>query len=652
LAVARLAPYVEEDERMSDERVARLIEQATRLRWNRRQILKRAVALGLSAPAISVVLAACGGDDDDNEATKPAATATTGSGATGSPTAAVASPTSAGTSGSPTTGSSSASPTTGETGASPTTATKPTATTAATGTTPTSGSTSGSGGTINFNLTTGDTGVGNPILSTAVGYVEFFAFNHLMIYDDTGTLQPELATDWSFSDDNLTLTINLHQDATWHDGEPFNADDVIFTFDTIKDDKTDTGLKSNLQFSGEFVTWEKVDDFTVKLTLPQPFAPMLFQLNNIPIIPKHILEGVADINTDAFNKQPIGTGAFKVTEWQQDQFIKYVRNDNYFLGEVKPDGLTVLIQENTDVGAASLDAGEIDLMFTPPELQPNYEKSADFTLHNYVYFTPITLAFNHKHTILSDLKVRQAIAMAIDKQSLTDSVTKGRGLVANNQFADTGPLDRYNDYDNVKPITFDVDAANKLLDDAGYAMGDDGLRQTADGKKFSFNMITYSGFEEYLNDQVILQEMLKEIGIEVKPQVVEYTTLQGMWSDPNDDPENRALEIEEWPHPFEFDPDLYNELHSASFPPGYNYMWFKDDQVDQLIEQGRTTTDPDKRADVYRQLDVRRAETLPSLPLYIAVDGWVTSNRIQGVTDTPYFRRYYLYGVKDWWKEE
>ena len=626
---------------MTDEPVARLIEQATKLRWNRRQILTRAAALGLSAPAISVVLAACGGGSDKTPTTKPAAatTPTTSSGATSSPAAATA-----------TTGSSTG-------GGQPHDVRltcrrchrddwrKPAATVATTPTGPT-----GKGGVINISNTNGDTQVGNPILSTAATMLPYYMFSRLMVYDDTGSLRPELASEWAFSADNTELTLMLRA-ANWHDGQPFTADDVIFTFDTIKDDKTDTDAKSKLKVGGDFVTWTKVDDKTVKIALKEAFAPILYNLNDVHIIPKHILSTVSDINTDAFNTKPIGTGPFKFSEWQADQYVKMVRNDDYWGGEVRPDGLTVFFQSDSNVAIASLEAGDMDAIFTPPESQPAYDNKPGFKLYNYVYFTPITLAFNHKHPILQDVKVRQAIAMAIDKKSLTDSVTKGRGLVANNQFADTGPLDRYNDYDNVKPVAFDVDAANKLLDDAGYAMGSDGIRQTTDGKKFSFNIITYSGFEEYQNDMVILQEMLKQVGMDIKPNTVEYTTLEGMWADANDDPENRALELEEWPHPFEFDPDLFNELSSQSFPPGLNYMWFKDDQCDQLIDQGRTTTDPDQRAAIYQKLDVRRAEVIPAVPLYIAVDGWVVSDKLKGVADTPYFRRYYLTNAQDWWKE-
>jgi peptide/nickel transport system substrate-binding protein len=589
---------------MSDNRVEQLIAEATQRRLTRRQILHRAAALGLSAPAIAMVLAACGGED--------ATSTPSGAGPASSPTAAAGA----------------------------------TATPAA-GTTPPAAE--GRGGIINLNTTLGDSGIGNPILTSRIQLIEFYVFNRLFTYDDEGTIQPELATDWSYSDDSLELTLHLAQ-AKWHDGADFTADDVIFTFETIRNETTQTGKRSRLRVGGEFVSWEKVDDYTVKITSPQAFAPLLFQLNDFSIIPKHLLAESADINVDPFNRAPIGTGSYRLVEWQSDQFMRFEPFADHFRGPARNDGLTVYFHADTEVGSAALDAGTIDMMFTPPELQPRYESNPDFTLHNYVYFTPITLAFHHRHPVFRDLAVREAVAMAIDKTALMESVTKGRGSVAHNQFADTGPLDRYNDYDNVRRIEYDVAGANAKLDEAGYPRGSDGIRVAPDGTRFEFPLITYSGFEEYQNGQVILQEMLREIGISVAPQVIEYTTLQGMWGDPNEAPSVRPLELEEWPHPFEFDPDLFNELHSESLPPGLNYMWFEDAEVDRLIELGRSTVDPDERIAVYKQLDVRRSEVLPVVPLYNTVDGWVVSNRVKGVKDTPYFRRYVLIAAQDWWK--
>jgi peptide/nickel transport system substrate-binding protein len=164
----------------------------------------------------------------------------------------------------------------------------------------------------------------------------------------------------------------------------------------------------------------------------------------------------------------------------------------------------------------------------------------------------------------------------------------------------------------------------------------------------SFTLLTYAGFDEYQNAQQIVQSMLAEIGIEVMLDVLEYTTLEGMWHDPDADPADRAMEIQEWPHPFEMDPDLYDELHSDSMPPdGDNYMYFEDEEVDRLINLGRTTADLEERIPIYHDLDVRRMETLPTLPLYCAVDARLLHRRVESrnqehpLDDTPSMR---------WWE--
>ncbi len=578
-----------------DPRVEALIREATVRRYDRRTILRRAALLGLSAPAVAMVLAACR-REEAAPAQTPVPAQTPAPGQTPAPAA------------------------------SPTPAAEVT------------------GGIVNVINTLGDKQISNPILTGNDYWCFWLTFSRLVKYDDHGNLIPELAESWDYSPDGLTLTFHLVE-ATWHDGTPFTADDVIFTFEKIKDEKTQTTLGSRLQVGGEWVTWSAPDPRTVVITTKEPFAPFLFSISQIGIIPKHLLENSSDINTDPFNTKPIGTGPFKVVEWNPDQWIRFERFDNYFKGRPAADGWTAFFMADTNAGAAALERGEVDMMFVPPEMQPRYENDPNVMLLNYVYYTPITLAFNHKHPILKDLNVRKAIAHAIDKKSLTDTVTKGRGLLAENQYAVTGPLDKYNDYDNVnysKEYPYNPELAKKILDDAGWTPGPDGIRRK-DGQRMSFTLLTYSGFDEYKNDQVILQQMLGAVGIEIVPQVLEYTTLESMWYNPNDDPMGRAMEVQEWPHPFEQDPDVYNELHSASHPPnGDNYMYFKDDEVDRLIALGRTTVDEQERIKVYHQLDQARLKTLPALPLYCAVDGWIVRRVIGGVPeDTPSIRWYH-----------
>ena len=624
-------------------RASKLVALATSLNYSRRQVLKRAAALGLSAPVIAAVLAACGGDDDDDDDDdEPTATSDTGG---TEPTA-----TEEEEEEEPTEEEEEEEPTEEEEEEEEPTATEeeeeeeePTAT---------EEPMADGGGIINVSSTAGDSGILNPILVGSETWTDYLLFNRLMYYDDSGSLLPDLAASWEFSDDNLELTLNLAT-ANWHDGTPFTADDIIFTFDTIAAEDTDTTLRSRLQVGGEFITWEKVDDATVHLTMIEPFAPLLFNLNQIFIVPMHILEG-QDVNTSDYNLNPVGTGPFKFSEWERDQFIKVVRNDDFFRDDVLADGFTIFFTEDTNANIIALESGDLDMIFTPPEAQERFLDSGNFTLHNYVYFTSITLAFNHKHEVLSDPAFRKAIETGIDKVSWTESVTRGRGIVSHNQFAETGPLDRYNDYDNVVPVDFDQDAAAQALDELGYTVGGDGVREK-DGEKLSFNVITYSGFDEYQNGMVIFQDQMNQLGIEIAPNVVEFSTLEEMWADPDDDPDNRAFELEEWPHPFEFDPDMFSELHSANFPPGLNYMWYGNDQIDELLVLGRTTTDPDARVDIYREIDAIRAEDLPAIPLYLAVDGWVASNAVLGPDGNPiqsdYFRRYRLIATHTFWKE-
>ncbi|MGI8643739.1 MAG: ABC transporter substrate-binding protein [Thermomicrobiales bacterium] len=509
------------------------------------------------------------------------------------------------------------------------------------------------GGTINVAQTGGDSSMGNPILVGGTDNYPFrWAFSRLIQYDDTGVIIPDLADEWSYDSSGTEVTFKLNPAALWHDGEPVTSEDVIFTFDTIKDENTKTNRRSNLQVGGEYINWAAPDAGTVVITTPEPFAPLLFSLSIIGIIPRHMLADVEDINTDPFNLSPIGSGPFRIVEWQQNIVTRYERFEEYFRGPAAAEALNEVFFENAAPALASLEAGEVDVVFAPPELQAPFEDHPDFLLLRYVYYTPITLSFNQKHPLLQDLTLRRAIELAIDKDSLDETLTKGRNSRTDNQYADSGPLDRYNDY-SLPNAEFNVVVANGILDDAGYTIGADGIRKKA-GERLSFPMLTYSGFEEYRNGLEILHEMLGAIGIETTPEVIDYSALAERWADPEDDALTRPMTLEEYPHPFEQDPDVFDELHSTNFPPGgNNYNYFADDQVDELIEQGRTETDEETRVGIYHQLDARRKETIPAIPLYLATDSWVFSRKVGGIPeDTPSSRWFLRCCIDQLYKEE
>lgn len=583
----------------------------------RRALLARTVSLGLAAPAFAALNAACRGGDETDRSEEPIETPGT------------------------------------------TRQTPPAISTVIPHSTPTPDSEStdlptpvptGSPEPINVAVLTRDSGVGNPILAGANAQIAAYVFSRLLRCDDRGTLVPELAREWSFSDDQLTLSLTLN-DALWHDGERFTVDDVIFTLDAIVDESSNSPKRELLRTHVGDIRWERIDDNTLTITTPEPFAPLLVHLSEIPIIPHHRLTGEAGIRDDDFNLVPIGTGAYRLDEWVRGVHISLTANDNYFGGSLRNSGLRYVFFSDSDGAAEAFNSGSIDMFYASAEHHERFRSSDSAVVHRYTYYAPVSLAFNHRHPLLQDVTVRRAIAMAIDKQALAAAVTGGQGSVANNQFSPGGPLGAFNDEANVIAHALDPSAANAMLDAAGYMRGPDGIRGREDGTRFSVNLVTYSGFQEYIEAQGQLAVMLREIGIEVVPQSADSATLDQMRRNPLASPDERALELQEWPHPLEFDPDVYHELHSDSFPPRRNAMWFRDPAIDALIERGRSTFDPAERVSIYRQLDVARSEALPSVPLYNAVDAWVVSTRVTGVADSPYFRRYVLTSAADWIKE-
>lgn len=494
------------------------------------------------------------------------------------------------------------------------------------------------GGIVKVFSALGDSGIGNPIITKYEAWVRWLSFNSLVKYDDYGNQVPDLARSWEFSSDSKTVTFRLVQ-TTWQDGMPFTSDDVKFTLEKILDEKTTTSLRSRLRVAGQTVTWRTPDAQTVVFELPEPFAPFLYQLSQIAIIPKHRLQNAADINSDAFNLRPVGTGPFVVEQWDQGDRILFRANKNYFLGPPAADGYLLQFFKDNEAANAALLKGELDMKFVSPDQQGQFANNPNFKLLKYVYYTSITLAFNHKHPIVKDLAVREAIALAIDKDTLTNITTKGLGIPGHYIFAEKGPLDGYINYSLPKD-EYNPEKAKQKLDEAGWTMGSSGIREK-NGERLSLTLVTYTGFDEYKNDCEIIQQMLRPIGIDIQIKLVEQKALDGQKRDPNEDPLSRALEIEEWPHPLEQDPDLYDELHSSALPPGGNYNNYVNAEVDRLLELGRSTVNVDARRQVYFQLQEIMKRDRVSLPLYYAVDAWAVSTRVGGVPDnTPSIRWY------------
>ncbi len=492
-----------------------------------------------------------------------------------------------------------------------------------------------------------DTGIFIPYLAKAQT-AHYFIFDPIVEYDDRGELLPNLATTWEVADDSTSITFNLRNDVKWHDGEAFTADDIVFTMSSIMDQNTVGKFRSQLTVGGMPITWTALDNTTVRMNMPVPFAPVMGTLSEIGIVPEHILTGTEDVNTDPFNLAPIGTGPFKVREVVADSHVETEAASQYHNGVPFLDKMFHLYFPEADAAAAALLTNQIDSMWAFPEQQGQFERSgSDKVVRTYAYWQAITLGFNQAHPALEDKRVREAIRWGIEsKQEWTDIVTRGRGETADVYLAIASPLNQYNPPGSMDPLVGNLDKARQLLEDAGWKVGSDGIREKG-GMKLSLASPWGNFLPEYGEGNEILQASLAKIGIEVKPRPADSSLLNDLQNDSVEGWQDYAIEIQEWAHTISrFEPDWSGELTcDARVPNGRNYMNYCNPEVDRLLEEGKSTFDPAERQAAYRRIQEILHDDVAAVPLYFVFDALVTTARVQGIpADSPasryYFRRF------------
>ena len=378
----------------------------------------------------------------------------------------------------------------------------------------------------------------------------------------TGEVEPGLAESWTSSDDGLKWTFKLRDGVRWHDGEPFTARDVEFTFnriiynDEIPARERSTFLLRHLDESGQWqeapIDVTALDDLTVEFSLPVPFAPFLRALSTA-VFPKHILEehveaGVfADVwGTDTDPAEIIGTGPFKITSYVPEERVVLKRNPDYWLTDSAGNSLPYLDEIVRVVVAdrgAALDkfvAGESDAYGVSGEdFQglADAEPDSDFTLHGQgPGFGTTFLGFNmnpgqspdtgepyvaaHKLTWFTNVEFRRAVAHSIDRDRLVEQVQHG---LAFPQWSSISPA--AGDFHNpgVTRFAYDIDAANGLLDELGWVDSDgDGIREDDDGNKIEFTLVTSAGNESRITAGDIIIEGMEQVGLSIDYEVIPF----------------------------------------------------------------------------------------------------------------------------------
>lgn len=451
----------------------------------------------------------------------------------------------------------------------------------------------------------------NPILSSdsASSEITGWLFNGLFKYDKDGNIVNDLAKSYYFEDEK-TLIVKLKDNVLWHDKQYFSSKDVLFTYETIISPNVFTPLSSN------FVNVENVevvDEFTIRIIYKQPYYKAL-EIWMVGILPYHILKDEKELMTSSFNKNPVGTGPYKLSMFKTSSDIELIANEDYFEGKPKIEKIYYKFVPDPNTTFLLLKQNRIDVGgLTPMQISKQLDKSF-YDMYNIVSkesFSYTYLGFNLKRDKFKDIRIRQAISYAIDKQELVDILFFGYGKICNGPFL---PNTFAYNYD-IKSI-HNKQKAREILRELGF----DELNP------FVFEVVTNSGNDIRINAAEIIQHQLKSVGIEMKIRVLEWQAFLNTVVHPR----NFDAVILGWS--MSLMPDAKPIWHSSSDKiGGFNFVGYNNQEVDKLIDNSLSLIDLNELSHNYKRIYQLIAEDLPYVFLYIPDSITAVSKKIKHV---------------------
>ena len=451
-------------------------------------------------------------------------------------------------------------------------------------------------------------------------------YNGLVTRDRDLNLIGDLAESWTFSKDCLDLTFKLRKNARWHDGWPFTADDVRFTYETMINPKTPTSYRE------DFAAVERVDvvdPATVHVRYSKQYAKAL-QTWEIWMLPRHVLEPYVRDGKLRESPQnwsyPVGTGPYRLAERRAGEKVVLRENPDYFAGRpfisrrvyrIIPSQATIFLEVKAKgVDAANLTALQFKRQSDYPAFRKAYQKYR-YAANVYTY-----LGFNHKDPRFADRRVRQAISHAINKRELIEGVRLGLASEA------TGPYKpgTWAYTADVKTFPYDLAKARALLAEAGWKERNaDGLL-VKDGRPFTFELMTNQGNDERKKVAEIVQASLREIGIGVEIRILEWATLLKEYV------KKRRFEALILGWGIGQDPDQFDIWHSSkNGPDDLNHISYANPEADALLEQGRSSCVQAARVPSYHRLQKVLAEDQPVVFLFFRDDLPAIASRVHGI---------------------
>lgn len=475
-------------------------------------------------------------------------------------------------------------------------------------------------------------------------------FETLVRFNDDVEFIPRLAESWEISEDKTTYTFHLNPNAKWHDGTPVTAEDVEFTLWAITHPKIESnrgnnismlkGLEGSKRPEGvDTIEGVKVlDEHTIQLIAKNPVDPLsVLELvgTEIWIIPKHILK---DIPPEEFDKADfwmnptVGAGPFKFVRYETDQFVEYVRNDDYYLGRPHLEKLIVSIV-NPATMVAQLEKGEVDISAgggigdIPLDDWERVQQLPNVTAYSYQDNGYQYMLINGAEgKPWQDKRVRHALAYGINRQLIVDKLLKGQGVVAQGPII---PVTYYYNPEVEGKFPYDPEKAKALLAEAGW------------DPNYEVTLIVPIGNIVRELSADIIQANLTEIGMKVNIEKMDFPTLISRFKSGDFD-----LGLVGWGGVL--DPDVRSQYHSTGI---YNFGKFSSPILDDLLDRGANTADPEERKKIYDEFQLAFLDEMPIVPLYWPLRLVAINNRVHNarhiITTNGLLRN-----VHEWWVED
>jgi peptide/nickel transport system substrate-binding protein len=457
--------------------------------------------------------------------------------------------------------------------------------------------------------------------------------------DHPPTFAPLLARAYEFSDDHLTLTFHLREDAAWSDGVPVTADDVRWTWQAqIHPDIAWEGASKKAAIRDV----EVVDPHTARFHFKRAYAGQLLDVNEGGILPKHLWSALpfADWRKQAdwFRQHAVFDGPFMVASWTPQQEVVLKRNPRYFVKD-RPyiERLVLRVVPDQASLVTQLLAGDIDIVAqVAPGDVPRIKASPRLQLVPYWFNLYVVCGWNNREPLFSDPEVRRALTLGIDRQKIVDTLLGSYGRVASTPV----PQIIWAHDRTIQPWPYDPAAARRILAAKGWKDGDgDGVLDKG-GKPFAFDLETNAG-NQWRNDAaVMIQDQLKKIGVRAEPRIIEFNALL-------DRTDKGTFQAAIMGFSVDTGLDLRTNYHSTSIQQG-NYVRYHSPEVDRLIDVAANARQPLDALPALTRIQQIIHQDQPVTFLWESQRLTATSKRLHNFRPTPSATTYKL---EDWWIE-